>query len=270
MRQESDRLAPMNIARTIAIGAGIGLALWAVRRFGAPGAMVAKLDPLKSNPQNAERHRWARPIVSAAIKSIIGRAPSIVETQYGQAIGWLESSYGRGWGKCPCKNTECDMAGAAASNNWGAVQAKGGVPSFQWCDTNPDGSEYAQHFRSYDSPEAGAADMLSHIFKSRKAVADALKSEGATVYRASLAMRRTTYFGGWCPNAIKGGAVSSYGDPKGDPKKLACEAEAVAMHAKRAKTIIDDVAASNSDPGAMPLGTLEDAIRWYDSRKGTV
>lgn len=265
----------MKLAVTIATGVAIGLGAWALRNIllvpGNRGPITRSLplDPLKSNPQNAAQHKRARGIADAVLPSILGHAPSVGEIQYGQAVGWLESNYGRGWVSCKCKTVQCDMAGAAASNNWGAVQSRGGVPSFQWCDTNPDDSEYAQHFRSYPTPEAGAADMLAHIFKSRKSVADALSDSGATVFRASLAMRRTTYYGGRCPGAIKahGAGANKYGDPKGDPKALACEAEAVTAHAKRMKGIIDDIAAACGDAGALPLGTLEDAISWFDARR---
>lgn len=261
----------MKFFATLLTGLGIGLGAWVLRSaFVSVSPGVAKLDPLIASPKNPERHRWARPIVRNALKSILGREPSIAELQYGQSVGWLESSYGSGWGKCPCPGGEgCDVAAAKASNNWGAVQSRDGS-GFDWCDTHPDGSTYRQKFRMYPTPEAGAADKLRLMFKNMRAVADSLSMSGATAYRASLAMRRSSYYGGWCPNAIKehGKDANKYGDPKGDPKALACEAEAVAMHAKRAKSIIDDIAAANGDPGALPLGTLDDALSWWESRKG--
>ena len=217
-------------------------------------------------------HAWARPIVESAAALVLQRAPTLAELQYGQAIGSLETSYGKGWVRCPkgCDG-QCDISGAQASNNWGAVQAKGSDASFQWCDSHPDGSTYKQRFRSYETPKDGAADMLGHVFSRRPMVAKALASKGATIYRASLAMRRAVYYGGFCPKAVArfgpGIAIPSYRDPDRDEGTRACEREAVEMHAKRVNDIVRAIAASTGDKWVIPLGTFDDAMAWYKAEK---
>lgn len=212
-------------------------------------------------------HKWARPIAESALAMVLQRKPELAELQYGQAIGWVETNYGKGWVRCPagCQG-ECDIAGAQASNNWGAVQAKSG-PSFQWCDSHPDGKTYKQRFRRYDSPRDGAADMMGHIFSRRPMVALALSDPRPTVYKASLAMRRAVYYGGFCPKAVArfgpGIAIPSYREPDRDEGTRACEREAVELHAKKVHETIRAIAASNGDPSALPLGSFDDAMTWY-------
>lgn len=265
-------LVPVSLTAAAAVAAWrLYEAAKAMRGGGGGGGGGFAWDSVSETiPPGSARDVWARGIVKPALESLLGREPSLAELQYGQSVGKIESSYGAGWNKCPCTDpSDCDVAAAQASNNWGAVQAKAGQPGFSWCDTNPDGSKYKQRFRSYATPQEGAADKLRIMFRNMPAVAASLASDGATVYRASLAMRRSTYYGGWCPKAISqyGQAANRYGDPKGVPAALACEAEAVAQHAKRAKQVIDAIAAANRDPKALPLGTLEDAVSWFDARR---
>lgn len=253
---------------------GVGWLVYGRPRKDAPASSA--LDPAfapTGNPSPAEAgaHKAARPIVREALKSLLGKEPTLAQIQYGQSIGFLESSYGKGWGKPPSKCVAAgfpmDVPGAQASNNWGAVQSRDGS-GFDWCDSNPDGSVYKQKFRSYASPEEGARDKLAHTFKHRPSVLQALSDPGATVWRASLAMRRTKYYGSWCPKAVAryGASANKYGEPGSSGPARACEQEAAELHAKRAFGIINNIAAALGEKVAIPLGTYEDAVKWYESR----
>lgn len=216
-------------------------------------------DLPSTSPQNVELHRNARPIVQAALERVLGRSPTPYELQYGHGVAWLESNYGRGW-KGP-------MVG---SNNWGAVQCpKGstGGDCIPYQDSFADGTRYDVSFRRYATPEDGAADALRHVFAKRPRTAAAIAGKGATVYRASFAMRRERYYEGFCPNATKRygrpAVRASLSKPDSSDATLACQKEAVENHAKRLSSIVRDVAAAAGDTYALPLGTYEDAERWY-------
>lgn len=277
--------------RPVAYAVGIGALIAILSKWGSAikarlPTMAPKfpLDPnpptdVQVSPNERAAHQWARPIVTAALRSLLGREPTLAEIQYGQAVGWLETSYGRGWKKPPQKCIDqgmpIDYAGAQASNNWGAVHATGSQPSFKWCDSKPNGEVYAQAFRVYPSPEEGAKDKLRHTFVLRKAVAKAVTGPQATVWRASFAMRRGMYYGSWCNKAVAQygasvGGVTAQRElalaktvPEASEGILACEKEAATLHADTAFKIIRKIAASLNEPVAMPLGDYEDAIEWY-------
>jgi hypothetical protein len=134
-------------------------------------------------------------------------------------------------------------------------------------DSHPDGTKYAVSFRAYASPEEGAADLARHTFGLRPGVVRGLSGGGASAFRASLAMRRERYYGGFCPQATKTygaqTARASFGSPDRDAGTAACEREAVDAHARRADGIVAEVAQSVGDVQRLPLGTFEDAIAWW-------
>lgn len=206
----------------------------------------------------ASPHALARPIMAAAFARVMGRKPNLFELQYAQAIAFLESSYGRGW--------KGEMVG---SNNWGAVQCASGNQSgcIPYRDSFPDGTTYAITFRSYASPEDGAVDVIRHVFSLRPRVAQALASGGATAFRASLAMRRGKYYGGFCPKATAqyGAQVArdSFAYPDRDGGTMACEQEAVSLHANRVANDIKTIADANGDGKVLPLGSYKESRAWY-------
>jgi hypothetical protein len=119
--------------------------------------------------------RDARGIVAG----IMPGAP-LATLQILQAVGRFESGYGAGF-----KNN---------ANNWGAVQSHKppcGEGSFEHGDTHADGTPYVTCFKSYDTPEAGARDMIQEIMR-RPGVPALLATGDATA--VATAMRAGGYF----------------------------------------------------------------------------
>jgi len=147
----------------------------------------------------------------------------------------------------------------------GNLLVGGGCVEYE--DSFADGTRYKVSFRSYDSDTDGAADVMRHVFELRPRTAGALASQGASVFRASYAMRRERYYEGFCPAATKafGGAAvrRSLGAPDSSPATIACAKEAITAHAKRIASIIGDIAGACGDATALGLGTFEDAETWY-------
>jgi hypothetical protein len=253
-------MKPYYTSALVVGGVAAAAALVLLARRGA-----VKARPGAANPTNAASHRAARPIVAAALKGLLGREPTLAELQYGQAIAWLETNYGRGW-----------KGAMVGSNNWGAVQcAKGSTqPCISYEDSYADGTKYTVSFRSYASAEEGAADMLRHVFKLRPITAGVLHSGDGTTVRASYAMRRERYYEGFCPKATKQyGAAAvrpSLATPDKSDATKACAREAIESHGGRADDIISQIAGSLGEPMAMPAGTYDDADAWYRGRAGTV
>lgn len=104
-------------------------------------------------------HTTARAIITSAFFRRFGRNPTRPEAQLVQAIGDLETDYGRGW-KPP----------GTDSHNWGAIQAHSGWrgPTFSYFDTKPqpDGTSkrYEQAFRAYATDEEGASDLIRTVY----------------------------------------------------------------------------------------------------------
>lgn len=104
------------------------------------------------------RHTEARAIIKDAWRSVFGREGTLSELQLAQAVGWIETAYGRAW-KPPGQN----------SKNWGAVHAgaswKG--PTFSYKESHPNENgisvPYMAGFRIYVSDLEGAADMIKRI-----------------------------------------------------------------------------------------------------------
>lgn len=220
----------------------------------------------------AERHKWARGVLERAAQAR-GLTPSRAELQGWAAVALVETQYGAGW-KPP-------MVG---SNNWGAVQAVKGQPSRQWQDQHPDGTVYQQAFREYATPEEGAADLIRHLTTLRPMTWAAMRS--GDWWRTADAMRRETYFGGWCPKAAaKYGGAAVRVMPKGDPSTWsdatrACHEEAFPVYGAKMRAYARQVAEALDEPvideeasdgGPWPLVLVAAAVGggwWYWKRKG--
>lgn len=245
-------------ARAIAIGAGIasGIALlW--RALGLKVSVYSSPHETGYTLKTPSASEAAMITGAAAtMKEAFAKAGATMtdmSLQYCLAIAWLETSFGKGWSTPEGK----------ASNNWGSVQAKAGEPSFAWHDTYSSGEEYQQAFKTYPTPVDGAADVVRHVLLNRKSVERALSEDGASIWRASLAMRRTTYYGSWCKQAIaRFGPIkqSSQKNPQTEAE-LACEKEAVSLHVETVKAKLA-VIVPVLGIAALPLGTYEDAIEW--------
>lgn len=126
----------------------------------------------------------ARLVVVEAWRSVHHATPTRAQAQLCQAVGWLETRYGRGWKPV-----------GAQSHNWGAVQQgnwKGAT--FEYTDTRPnaDGTStpYRVGFRAYATDIEGCADMIRRI------------TTGGIVHReAPLDLRETVSRSGKSPRA---------------------------------------------------------------------
>lgn len=250
-----------------ALAAG-GAAFVAAGRKGAisnsvkPSTQFAKVPLAQISEQQKAIYQGAAEVMKRAYGNVLSRSPSDAELTYLLAVAKLETSFGRGW-KEPMK----------ASNNWGAVQCGKSVdPStcIPYEDSYPDGRRYKISFRSYPTPEDGAGDVVKHILVHRPGVEAALKSDNPTIFRASLTMRRTSYYGGFCPKTVSKyggyGRLIGQRDPQ-SPSEWSCEREAVEMHAKSVVSKIASEIASALGTEPMALGTYEDALAWYSKER---
>jgi peptidoglycan hydrolase-like protein with peptidoglycan-binding domain len=135
-------------------------------------------------------HRQAREFATNGYKLTFGEAPKLPVIQCLQAVGALETSYGRGW-KAPQ---------AVNSNNVGAITAGGSWKgaTFEHADTMPqdDGTNvrYVTKFRAYPTLQDGWADLAVIMYQRRPTVlAAALEGDA---YGVSLAMYETKYYFG--------------------------------------------------------------------------
>lgn len=245
----------------------LAVGVWLIAR--RKGIVAAPLDsaapvttaesPAMPPPSAADKAmvQGASAVMAQAETAVLGHPATDYEHQYLLAVAWLETSFGHWTGA------------GVGSNNWGAVQARPGEASFDWHDSKSDGSTYSQPFKTYATPVDGASDVVRHVLVNRPQVADALDDSSATIWRASLAMRRTTYYGSWCLKAVKDfGAIkqSSQKNPQ-TPGEIACEKEAVGLHVGTVQAKIKKIApALGVSP--IPLGSYEDAIAWYNSAHG--
>jgi hypothetical protein len=103
-------------------------------------------------------HRDMREITAAAFHQQFGREGELNEVRFAQAICGLETGYASTW-----------KGAGVGSNNMGAVQ-KGGWTGkvFSYFDTHPmpDGTSksYQIDFRWYDTPFAGALDVIKVVY----------------------------------------------------------------------------------------------------------
>lgn len=151
-------------------------------------------------------HKWARNILKAAFEKVMNREPTLTELQLAQAVALGESHYGLGW-----------KGQGAGSNNWGAIQcvdcpnkgkpiAPGQCPpgSFYQQDSIPttSGKNKIFHwcYKSYPTPEAGAADLIKTIFTTNWKNRGGLTlgaAENKSITDFSTAMYDSNYYGGF-------------------------------------------------------------------------
>jgi hypothetical protein len=175
---------------------------------------------------------------------------------------------------------QCTAAQAAASKSGSGTELADAAksvkdwwvsgPTFADCipheDTDTGGKKFAVSFACYAGPVEGAADVVRHVIKNRPRTAQALGADRTTVFRASYAMRRESYYGGFCPNAIKQyGAEAgraSFKTPDKSEGTKACAEEAITLHAKRLHSLMRQIACTMGEK-TIPLGTYADAAAWY-------
>lgn len=167
---------------------------WATHlRMSAAQKQASRINELQKLAY-ANTHEWARNVLYKAFLRVMKREPTLAELQMVQAVAAAETNYGKGW-----------KGAGVGSNNWGAIQCckpKDGVcppNSFLYEDTHPlpDGTneKYQICFKSYATPEDGAADLIYHIFvKRRSAVLPAVAS--GSLWGFSEAMYNTGYYEG--------------------------------------------------------------------------
>jgi len=252
------------------IGAGWLLYSRNARNGGSNSGIPSSIAPelatdIVMTPIRRTNHQWARPIIEQAFKDVVGRAGSIFELQYAQAVAFLESSYGKGW-KDPMKGCF----------NWGAVQCPANAQTGPGCvpyqDSQSSGQKYDVSFRCYGSDLEGARDVIKHVFVKRAQTAAILADTAGTNFRASYAMRRESYYGGFCVKSTArygtAAANASFAHPDRDEGTRACMAEAVGLHANRVQGLVREIAAAVGDKRVFPLGTFADADTWYIAKNG--
>lgn len=202
---------------------------------------------------SAAEHKWARGVVIQAFTAEVGRAPSTFEAQCIQAVGLLETSYGKGW-KPP----------GQTSHNWGAVQLTkaqeaAGVPGFAYTDSTPDGKTYHQAFRAYSDDVAGCRDLVRQMTKQRPATWAAMQANQGTD-AVSQAMFFEHYYGSQCPQALaKYGAAAKEstgftGRRATTEAGKACEGECIARHAKTLSARATEIAQALGEPAPPRVG----------------
>lgn len=140
-------------------------------------------------------HALARRQATEGFKLKFGREPTLREVQFLQAIGMLETSYGKGWAK----------TGAVGSNNMGAIIAGGSWKgaTFTHKDSLPqsDGSNqwYTTEFRKYPTPAEGWQDLANIMYEDRPGVLAAAQNGDA--FQVSAEMYHSKYYFGFGPDA---------------------------------------------------------------------
>lgn len=250
---------------SVALLSGAALAVYALWREGlskvaSPFKASPDFEPLKPKPVSAEKvavYKQAAATMQQAAQSELGRDLTDTELSYCLAVAKLETGFGRGW-----------KGAMVGSNNWGAVQCSAsnqdGAGCIPYEDSYADGTKYKINFRSYATPVDGARDVIKHVMVHRPTVAKVLASPDCTIYRASLAMRRTTYYGGFCPKTVSRygtmGRRTAQRNPETDAEK-SCEHEAVDLHAAKAVAPIAAELATALGTSPMVLGSYEDALK---------
>lgn len=250
----------------MAIGA-VGLGVAVVAAFaGAPKLPDAEPDPeelpaLVVSAAELAAHRAARPIIEEAGRLEMGRPLTRAELQYIGGVAHRETSYGKGW-----------HGAMASANNWGAVQCDPSKLPESECvpgqkDHGSGNVEFTVGFRRYASPVDGARHTVAHVLKHRPRTASALAEPSPRAHRASFAMRRERYYGGFCTKA-KGKygvatAEASFAHPDRDEGTMACEREAETSHADAIFASARAIAQALGEPLALRLGTYDDAREWW-------
>lgn len=213
----------------------------------------------------------AAPIIKQAVRDALGREGTAAERQYVQSVARYESAYGNGW-----DDRKNGGPGACiGSNNWGSVQCSTTSPAPGCCphvDSQPSGKQYMGYYKIYSTPLAGATDVARHVLIVRPRTRAALEERRPTVFRASFAMRREHYYGGFCTQATNryGAAVAddSFPHPDASAGTRACEKEAVTAHAKKVWSVLQGIAQDTGEPVALELGTFDDAYSWWHGGGG--
>lgn len=127
------------------------------------GRIVLKYAKLFKEAANSPE-KWARGIIVAAFKKVMGRAPTLAEAQLAQAVGKIETNYGKSW-----------KGEGAKSHNWGAIQdwSKKKTNNFKSTDIaagtkDKPAQKYKVNFKSYPDDISGAADLINNIFKTNR------------------------------------------------------------------------------------------------------
>lgn len=215
------------------------------------GAQIVKVSP------PSPRDREAREVMLRVWSDELP-PPTPYALQAAGAWARLESFYGSasGWAK--------KSPALATSHNWGAVQCTKESP---FCgmstDKNPDGSSFPVGFRIYPTDEAGAADFLRHLYVHRPGVAAVARAEGSALDFVT-AMHRSSYFGGFCPEAVKRfGPLASqwshvpkrgrpYPSPEAEEAGEACDREIRELAAAALVAHARAIADAHGEPLAIP------------------
>ncbi len=138
-------------------------------------------------------HKDARRFASTAIGTALQTPPDSDLVRHLAAVGFLETSYGRGW-----------RGAGVGSNNIGAIQVGSSWvgDTFEYTDThpNPDGSStpYRVAFRKYPTPQAGWDDLARIMYVGRRHNVLVAARMGDT-YSVSQFLRETGYYEGFGP-----------------------------------------------------------------------
>lgn len=142
---------------------------------------------------NVSTEKWARAEIVGAFRSIFGRAPTLTEAQFAQAVSRGESYYGM----AAYRNRADDTS---VSNTWnmGSVQCGTTPPCppgcFEATDSHSGSGDYYQAcFRSYSSPEAGFEHFVRVLYTGQRAKVLAAARDG-DIANFSATLRASHYF----------------------------------------------------------------------------
>lgn len=136
-------------------------------------------------------HGRAREVLEAAFRQNFSRAGSLPELQYAQAVSLGEGgTYGSG-----CYTNRDTGERHCSTNNWGALQCRQLPPCPAGCveasDTHEGGAGYQACFRTFATPEEGAAAFIRRLYGQ----GDTLRLAGQGRYEDAVrAQRATGYF----------------------------------------------------------------------------
>jgi len=255
---------------TAALTAGVAFVAWQAWR-NRDGAVLSQDNAFPAakalSPAEQARIPRAYRAVEKACAALGYDSDAIV--QYVFANGGLET----GWGTWSF--VAQDGSKVENQNNWGAIHCKASDPE-ELCSSASDkeasGDAYPTRFRRYASPEEGAKALAVEILRNRPQVLRALRAKNPSLTEASLAMRRTHYYAGFCPRATdaygKQAAVQSMRQPDADEGTKACTREAVETHARTVAQALASAMPIVGKPIALRFGDYDQALRRYREREG--
>ncbi len=131
-------------------------------------------------------HTEAHDIVKAALSRLLGRTPSEAEIAGAQAVGWLETHYGR-W-------SQFASLAAAGHFNWGAHETSRSGDGTCRAGTVPGSDVGGVCFYVFDNDDEAAEDYIKILTKNGVPL-----DQGA--YAQASAMQRAGYYQGfhWAP-----------------------------------------------------------------------